>query len=272
MARQSRVTRPGDEDEFRFWMKRSHRVDFARAKNYYEAVVEEAVRAVAGSDFWRLLLSSLEQEAARYEVETRYRLLLPGVSGVAALVPKPFNSMVNKAFRLNVVHNDKWPEPPDDGWTTPENWLERILDTVRTTVLVRYLDGINRVWRVIDEHCKATLVRVDGGLEARIEGYYALHLTCWPTIQVRGPDWATIARPWPIEIQVATQVQDVIRQLTHVYYEDRRLRPPRDALEWQWDYRSNDFAVNYLGHILHYIEGTIINVRDGRGGGRDEVR
>lgn len=33
-------------------------------------------------------------------------------------------------------------------------------------------------------------------------------------------------------------------------------------VKWQSDYRSNEFNVNYLGHIIHYIEGVIINVRD----------
>jgi hypothetical protein len=27
-------------------------------------------------------------------------------------------------------------------------------------------------------------------------------------------------------------------------------------------YKSDEFAINYLGHILHYLEGTIVEIRD----------
>lgn len=32
-------------------------------------------------------------------------------------------------------------------------------------------------------------------------------------------------------------------------------------IKWQWDYESDEFIPNYLGHILHYIEGMIMEVR-----------
>ena len=35
---------------------------------------------------------------------------------------------------------------------------------------------------------------------------------------------------------------------------------------WQWNYKSDEFAANYLGHILHYVEGMIIEIRDKKRG------
>ncbi|KKK63816.1 hypothetical protein LCGC14_2990500, partial [marine sediment metagenome] len=47
-------------------------------------------------------------------------------------------------------------------------------------------------------------------------------------------------------------------------YDQRRAERPTSNVKWQWDYRSDEFAANYLGHILHYVEGMIIDVRDKR--------
>ena len=65
----------------------------------------------------------------------------------------------------------------------------------------------------------------------------------------------------PIEIQITTQLQDVIRKLLHIYYEERRKKITEDDIKWQWDYKSDEFVANYLGHILHYVEGMIMDVR-----------
>ena len=72
------------------------------------------------------------------------------------------------------------------------------------------------------------------------------------------------------EIQVTTQLQDVILKLTHKIYEDRRQKGKDDSNKmWQWDYESEEFSANYLGHVLHYIEGMIMGVREKqRGGGK----
>ena len=33
-------------------------------------------------------------------------------------------------------------------------------------------------------------------------------------------------------------------------------------MKWQWDYKSDEFSANYLGHILHYVEGMIVEIRE----------
>ena len=65
------------------------------------------------------------------------------------------------------------------------------------------------------------------------------------------------------EIQITTQLKEVMRQLTHGQHQERRQkeRPAPDE-KWQWDHRSKEFVPNYLGHMLHYLEGMIMQVRD----------
>lgn len=62
-----------------------------------------------------------------------------------------------------------------------------------------------------------------------------------------------------IEIQVTTQAKEVLRKLLHVGYESSRLGDVQS--DWQWAYDSRAFAANYLGHVLHYVEGRIMNIR-----------
>jgi hypothetical protein len=31
-------------------------------------------------------------------------------------------------------------------------------------------------------------------------------------------------------------------------------------MKWQWDYECNEFAPNYIGHVLHYIEGAVMQI------------
>ena len=67
-----------------------------------------------------------------------------------------------------------------------------------------------------------------------------------------------------IEIQITTQLQEVIKKLLHKYYEERRKRIEKPSVKWQWDYKSDEFSTNYLGHILHYVEGMIMDIRESR--------
>lgn len=91
---------------------------------------------------------------------------------------------------------------------------------------------------------------------------YAVHVNLM--IPLRFPDGRG-TETVPVEVQVSTQVKDVIQRLTHQLYEDRR-KKPRDSLPWQWNFKDEEFTANYLGHMLHYIEGTIMRLRHGREG------
>lgn len=82
------------------------------------------------------------------------------------------------------------------------------------------------------------------------------------TFEIPKATWDTEIVEIPVEIRATTQLQDAIRKLLHTYYEDRRKRVQKEDKKWQWDYGSDEFAANYLGHILHYVEGMIVEIRE----------
>lgn len=93
-----------------------------------------------------------------------------------------------------------------------------------------------------------------------MEGHYAGHVDFCPVFRIPNVEWETESVAVGVEIQVTTQLQELIRNLLHKHYEARRIGAVPDR-PWQWDYESTEFAANYLGHILHYIEGMIVDVR-----------
>ena len=77
-------------------------------------------------------------------------------------------------------------------------------------------------------------------------------------------DWDTGEKSIGFEIQVTTQLQEVIRKMLHSYYVDRRASGTNEGKGWQWRFRDEEFSTNYLGHILHYLEGQIVEIREKR--------
>ncbi len=65
-----------------------------------------------------------------------------------------------------------------------------------------------------------------------------------------------------VEIQITTQIQEIIKVLLHKHYEENRKTTVPKDYKWQWDYKSPEFSSNYLGHIIHYVEGMIVEIRD----------
>ena len=98
--------------------------------------------------------------------------------------------------------------------------------------------------------------------EAKEKGYYAIHAYIDFESEVENINWDTRKINISIEIQITTQIQDTIKKLTHEYYQKHRSSIQNETLAWQWNYKSDDFALNYMGHILHYLEGMIMEIRD----------
>jgi ppGpp synthetase/RelA/SpoT-type nucleotidyltranferase len=255
--------KPTDIRQYEKWLKDTLHIEMGpRVRNRYFAVANQVKADLEQSTLWSNLLNKLKATDEQYLINTTYRLLvLQEPSGLNILV-KPYESVMLKSFRKNVLENPLWPNPPTDGWLTPDNWLSRIKDIVRTLIVVKYLDGVKTVSDSIREYCTENSAACDVSLEAREEGYYAAHLNIWQHFLVPGKSWDLEDLQMSVEVQVTTQVQEVIRRLTHRYYEDLRKRPREPTSKWQWDYKSEEFLANYLGHILHYVEGMIMDIRD----------
>ena len=252
--------KPKNIDEYKIWLKNSHHIEVsAHTRNYYDTVASKANNDFRATQFWQTLKSDLEQINQQYYLSTNYYLFVESV--LPELHTKPFDSFLLKTFRQNVLSNNNWPKPPDSGWLLPENWFSQINDVVRTCFVVKYLDGVDFLASQLTERSNASGYNYRVDYEAKEEGYYAAHFYVTFPCEVPREDWDTRDETISVEIQITTQLQEVIRQILHKYYEQRRSRPTTNV-KWQWDYKSDEFATNYLGHILHYVEGMIMDVRD----------
>jgi len=220
------------------------------------------------SDEFTTLIHQLYNYDAEYRHRRGYDLLMKAPEDVK-LIPKEWDSFISKVWRKNVVQNvnwniDNWDKKkcqPNGDWITPENWFEKIHDIVRTTIVVVYFDGVEFLLEKILNHFLDCGCQCKPDWEAREEGYYAAHLNV--TRDYSLPVGLEIQKKKvSIEIQFTTQMKDVITTLTHKYYERKRetLEPP--DFKWQWDYNSDEFSPNYIGHMLHYIEGAVMQIRN----------
>jgi len=128
--------------------------------------------------------------------------------------------------------------------------------------VVKYLDGVDFLVAAMQSTCADSKLDSRQYFEAREEGYYAAHFYVYREFEIPKITWDTQKVTTSIELQITTQLQEAIRQLTRKYYEERRQRLKAPDTKWQWDYTSEEFVPNYLGHILHYLEGMIMEVRE----------
>lgn len=253
--------KPSNIDQYKQWLKENHQVSITdRIKNNYESATDKMKLQFQRSTFWTQLGNNLREYNDEYFLDTGYQLLQD--TTLPEILVKPFNSFLLKTFRKNILENDDFPEQPTGGWILPENWFSRINDILRTLIVVKYLDGVEFVIGKIRSLCEEIQKDFEYKFEAREVGYYAVHLYTKAEFEIPRMDWDTTKVSTEIEIQLTTQLQEVIRKLLHKYYEERRMLSLETERMWQWDYRSDEFATNYLGHILHYVEGMIMEIRE----------
>lgn len=249
--------RPANVTEYVQWLAdRGVAVD--RQETHYETVAVVATQQFRESTLWRELVRLLPEWDDEYKLEKAAPLLIDTTPEV---VTKSYGSFVLKTFRKNVLENAAWPEPPVDGWVEPPRWIYKVNDVVRTLLLVKYLDGVSVLAGKVSELASAHGIPCTTSLEATTEGYYAAHLTLRPTFRLPSLDFSLATEAVSVEIQISTQLQEAIRDLLHKHYEVRRKLVP-SSRPWQWDYKSEEFSTNYLGHVLHYVEGKIVEVRE----------
>lgn len=238
----------------------------SKYKNYYENVMLNVQNQFYTSSFWSELQKEWGNIDQEYYSQTHFHLFAEKLTEVFI---KPYNSMVDKTFRKNVVLNDCWPNEPKKGWIDPSYPFERLNDLLRTTIIVKYLDGAEFVLQKIQELATKANYDFRCDYEAKDKGYYAIHAYICPTFEIQNLLWDTNNVKIQLEIQITTQIQDTIKKLTHEYYEKHRSTIANDELAWQWNYKSDEFALNYMGHILHYLEGMIMEIRDKKGDKND---
>lgn len=253
-------TKPTAE-EYKKWLKDGQGVDINNIiENNYESVTMKIKDQFERSKFWVDLTNDLKRMDQSYYINTKGYNLFMSAQPPEILI-KSFDSFLLKTYRKNILENKNWPNEPAGGWILPINWYSNINDIIRTAFVVKYIDGVEYMTNELEAYCEKYSLSHKVHFEARDEGYYAAHLYTRQVFEVPNVQWDTELINVSIELQVTTQLQDVIRRLLHKYYEDNRKKVERDE-KWQWNYKSDEFAANYLGHILHYVEGMIIEIRD----------
>jgi ppGpp synthetase/RelA/SpoT-type nucleotidyltranferase len=253
--------KPENIEEYKKWLCEKHGfTDYQKYQNYYESVVGKAKLEFESSEIWQLLKINWNKIDTNYYALTNYKLFSESIPEVDT---KTYNSFLWKTFRKNIIDNENFPEPPKEGsFLLPQNWYGKMNDIIRTKIIVKYLDGVDMVLNYLKQECKNLNIPFNYDYEAKDEGYYAVH--CYLTISLEVPDmtWDTVHYDFMIEIQITTQIKDLISKMTHKYYEQRRVCLKIKDEKWQWNYKDEAFTVNYLGHILHYLEGMILEIRD----------
>jgi hypothetical protein len=241
------------------WLSQQGGESIDVCEGHYETVCRELAEKFSKCAFWTKAVAILRDVDAAYQIDYAYPLIS---AGAPLLVTKPWSSFLHKTYRKNVVSNEHFPSPPDDGWILPANWFARIRDIVRTTIEVKYLDGVPLVVKALTDLAKQEGCFHQSELEARVDGYYGAHFECSFTGRIPDTTWKLYDQQVTVEVQITTAMKEVIKKLLHTFYEDSRAKSKPPSIEdISWNYSSPQFNAAYLGHILHYVEGMIIEVR-----------
>ena len=229
-------------------------------ETYFNTVSLKIKDNLEKSEIWKSIIDNFKELSQNYKVKTGVGLFLS--TDIPKVVVKSYRSTLFKIFRKNVLDNKNWPEPPKDGWYTRECVFTKINDLVRTAIAAKFLDGVEYLSEYIIQKSIDTGVECKVDFEAKDQGYYAVH--CYIYLKNEIPDlrFDTEEIVTPIEIQITTQLQEILKQFLHTHYQTSRERSEFPEKKWQWDYKSDEFATNYLGHILHYVEGMIMGIRE----------
>ena len=65
------------------------------------------------------------------------------------------------------------------------------------------------------------------------------------------------------EIQLRTQLQYAVKSILHRYYERDRIEFKNDRTDWRWQHNKPRFITNYMGHVLHFLDGIIVKIKKG---------
>ena len=249
--------------------KKIEEYDSDKYKRYYNNVMQSVKQQFLNSAFWTDLLAKWDSINQEYLEKTKYNLFAERLETVFV---KPYSSMFDKTFRKNIVQNNFWPNEPKDGWIYPLDCFEHLNDLLRTTIIVKYLDGAEFVLAKIKDMAESNNYDFRCDYEAKEKGYYAIHAYIKPLFEIEEMNWDSRKIYLEVEIQITTQIQDTIKKLTHEYYEKHRSVVSDCKSKWQWNYKSDEFALNYMGHILHYLEGMIMEIRDKKGVYSDQLQ
>jgi hypothetical protein len=230
---------------------------------HYENCRDKAAEQFSKHPFWVDLRSELKEWDANYISLTGAEGLYKGnFEEQGQLNKKNWDAVFTKAFRQNVLSNSNWPSPPKMGWLTSDSWFDHVTDIVRTQFICRYIDGVEFIASKIVSLAEKHKLPFKNELKATNEGYYAGHVDVGFNFTIVDMEFNPVVVSGNVEFQVTTQLKEVVKQLLHIHYEDKRIKDLSKETEvWQWQYKEPSFEANYLGHVMHYLEAQILKLR-----------
>ncbi len=211
------------------------------------------------------LIRYLNEIAAEYAGGRPHLLYYPVSPSDLSVFTKPYQSLLNKVYRINCINNRRFPDRPDKGFVDYSSMYEHenMNDLLRARLVCKYMDGPKFVASALASFCKERCIKSKYYSMNNDLGYYAWHFYFRIPVEIMVNEGVEEKCIW-FELQLTTQLSELITGLTHGLYEGRRSTQPSNHTDqkWRWEPRSQLFRSAYLGHTLHLLEGVIQTFRD----------
>lgn len=231
----------------------------------YEVTMRALQSQLTTGRFISDLTTALTEMANTYAGGRPDLLLYGGKASDFQILIKTFTSLKNKVYRLNCTWNDNYPDKPlKYDFVNSYNYMihDKINDIFRTRLVCRYMDGPKFIALGLERFCKDKRIQYRHYPMSTDNGYYSWHCYMKLPFEVPSGD-VVIQRDIWLELQITTQLTELIIGLTHGLYEDQRNHNrERATSDWKWEPNSQRFRAVYLGHTLHLLEGIIQTFRD----------
>jgi ppGpp synthetase/RelA/SpoT-type nucleotidyltranferase len=260
------MTKPTFE-EYSVWARENIGFDvedehFARRYGSNTRLIKSEVES---SDSWEKFVDASKVISEKYKSSSGYNLFSSD-HFMPDLKIKPFDSVIEKTYRANILANENFPHPPfiklsgQEGWVTEDNLYRSINDIIRGRMICRYMDGPEYFCSELHEVMSQSAIVDYHSMETDL-GYYSWHFGMRFDLDIMKPNGQISSEGVRIEVQISTQLQDVMNDLTHSFYENKRLSSVSDTL-WKWRPGEPKFQGVYFGHTLHMIEGMLVQLKN----------
>lgn len=246
-------------------------VNVETMEEYYESYTGIMFKEFNESEFMEKLRTNIKYYDDDYLSKYSYKLFED--RDFFRIKIKPYKSVIEKCFRKDILSKkayDLFIEKKYDVildeyiQCTPFNCYDEFEDIIRTRATVKYMDGAHYLLDKLKELILKCGLKCSNEYKAEDDGYYAVHIDLFYDFEIPDIYMNTISIKSRIEIQINSAIQNLLINLTHPYYEVSRKRPRKSMIKWQWAYDCDEFIPNYLGHIIHYVEGMMMNIKENK--------
>ena len=219
--------------------------------NIVESNVVQWAREVSVAQFWSDTGRDLEKWRTEYRAQTGSTLL--SQAKLPDFVAKSKESSIEKLQR-------KYPSSKAADAFTGGYPIPKIGDLIRVRLTCSYLDGVEFIAQKLMELARSIGVNATHEKQGKIEGYYAQHINITQDVLLKV---AGVRRAIQVEceIQIATDMSTKMWDTSHGLYENTRGQPS-EAENWQWKHSDPRFISNQLGHMVHLVDGLLIQLRE----------